>query len=320
MAKSVKTYRSEKALEDALNASAESNKGLLAKGGFFTFLDGWTWGSAQPQFLLDLFPGAAFAYSKYKLKTGETISARGSNFALTEADIALGPTEWDTDAIETLAAGTLTTSAKIYNQDGAIADLVQATKTKQPEITDASGNALDYFDISAEGKGFFQIGAPATNQDYIVQLVLRDVTGGSSQRSVWSVKNSATDLFHFSIARSGSDYNIDYLKDVEASTGGDGRFAHTPANFTDWELYTITVIGGVTTLYINGNAKVWGAGVNFIDSRGANNRISLGIRPISNPNGRPFDFQTWIMHSGADLSGFDITGYSNALKALHGIS
>ena len=277
--------------------------------------------SLGSQYLLDKYPtGVAFAFSKYKLKSSAVTSIRASEIGLSEQDINLGAVEWDTAQIETFADGSLATAANMVDQSEVYGNIGQATKTKQPNVTDSSGLALDYFDVYDQGRGYVQSGGvPDMTGDYIISLVMRNETSTSNQRPTWQVSFDATNNFSCQIRRNGSSYDINYGKDSKTTAANDGYYLHTPANFIDWELYTIAVIGGVVKLYINGVEKTWGVGGSITDTN-TTNVVALGIRATSQGGGRIFNYQTWIMQSAPDLSAFPLTDYTNDLMALHGIS
>lgn len=278
---------------------------------------------ASSGYLLDSYPGAAFAWSKFKLKSGATNATKSSNVALTEADIALDAIEWIAADIETNAAGALATSPLLYDQTGNGFDIPQTNKTYQPNLTDASGTALDYLEIQTQGKGYWLPAGtkipPSTSGDYIITLVARNFTGGNNQRNVFFVKTSSTDLFAWNIKINGSQYLIDYLKDVESASTPTGGCTYIPTNSMEWTLFTWSVIGGVVRLYINGVEKTLGAGNYAPDSRGTNG-LAIALRPVSFGVSSTHDFKTLIMHTGPDLSSFNLSGFNADLIASQNIT
>lgn len=276
-----------------------------------------------PSYLLDLYPGAALAYSTIKLSSVSSLALRGSSAALTEEDITLASDVINATQLQTLAGGGLATAAKWIDQSGgSFGDLEQTTKTIQPNITNNSGISLGYLDTTNDyttGSKYYltsKTPRPATNADYIVSIVFKNNVSSSTDSVVFGVMNSSTDGFSFNIRRSGSNYLIDFIRNATLNPSIRWTITHS---LSDWVLLTFTVIGGTVSMYANGTL-ITSSGAGFsVDNRTTG--VAVACRPIA-PTTQPrqLHIKTILMYSDADLSAFNLTGFNNEMKTLHGIS
>jgi hypothetical protein len=274
------------------------------------------------QLLLDEYPNAAFAYSSLRLGNAINNALRASNAALNEQNITLGTNEINADELETFANGSLATVPAWIDQADNFGDFPQPTKALQPNITDANGNSLGFIDTTelygASSKHLIKEATPrpATNGDYVVSLVFKNNTSTSTDSAVLCVKNSETDLFAFNIRRSGGNYIVHVI--INANINPTVGFT-IARNLSDWVLLTFTNIGGVLTCYADGVTQSTVVGES-VDVRGANGVWAFLRRVAPTTNPRLLHTRTMIMYAGADLSGFNISGFNDKMKELHGIS
>jgi hypothetical protein len=282
-------------------------------------------GPPPPSYLLDTYTGALFAYSAIKLKTGETIATRGSNAALSESNIGFAANVISNSEIETLASGGLATSVNFIDQAGNFGNVIQSTKTLQPNLTNASGSALGFFDTTndfggSDGKALYADGTVADFNDVIVSIGFKNIINTITDTyTVKIVSNSSTSLFAISINRSGSNYRVAVNNAETAANIGGITYAKDLAL---WNILTVSRIGGVLKFYVDGVQVTTSTGFT-VDARSSspNNNVGLfnriGVPVTRSTKGH---IKTIVAYTGSDLSAFDISGFNTKMKEIHGIS
>lgn len=177
--------------------------------------------SGSSPLLLDLYPGAAAAYSVRKLRTaysGSAIRVRRSSDN-TEQDIGFSSDNLDTSSLTSFCGagnGFITTW---YDQSGNARNAIQTTAASQPQIV-SSGSV-----ITTNGKPAAQFDGTNDNLRYNSNLFL-----GAGSRTILSVykPNNATGTFTYSMfgqSFNGSPGGFTLLQSRTAFVTGDPYFA-----------------------------------------------------------------------------------------------
>jgi hypothetical protein len=218
--------------------------------------------------LLDLYPGAAVAYSIRKLRTaytGNAIRVRRSSDN-TEQDIGFSSGNLDTTALTTFCSGTNGFVTTWYDQSGNGYNATQTTATNQPQIVSSGAVILEGGKptLQFDGSDDFFI----NNTINISQPITRFTTAkntNTNKAGVFSDSNTVTDRF---VLYSGgsSDNNGNFA----ASYSNLGTNLNTPNNANRNLLYELGNSGS-NALALNGGTEITG-------SNGSNglNKLCIG--------------------------------------------
>jgi hypothetical protein len=270
--------------------------------------------------------GLSFCFSVFKLSSSATRAVRGRNIVSTdEADIGFENDVMSASEISALGNGSGVVAPIFYNQKGSyVGNLLANTAiATRPAIVDNSNQPIDFIRTRVQGEGYWTPNtitpAPDMSGDYVVSLVTGRETSTVNQRPTIYIKSSATDNFTVMTRRISGlnpDVIVSVIIDRETSVGSDFQFIAT--NQQNLNLITFIRLNNQLNAFFNSNPITLNSTTENSDSRGGSG-VGLNTRPISLASGRINDFQSYILHTGNDLSNFPIQDYLNDLKAIHGI-
>lgn len=281
--------------------------------------------------------GDQFVFSTYKINANSIYPAQIKNSSSAVSDIGFdGGGIIDVSAITSFAGGNTATVSKIYDQNNRFGylSIENATGGAQPVCTDVSFAGLNYIRDTNETMGLFRInGLPlAMSKDYIVNYVFRNETQTNTNRLNLSIITNLTGhrgRLSVCIRPSGSDYvmGVKYLYTTGVNTSDvcySFPIGNTNTNFT---LFTYSYIQGVFKFYRNGtlvtttttNEFTGGDGIQGIFVGTGGSDMTNFASNVAASSGKTNDFKTLSLYTGINLTSFDITGYMNTYKSIHGI-
>jgi hypothetical protein len=272
--------------------------------------------------------GLSFCFSVFKLSSSATRVVRGRNIVSTgEADIGFENDVMSASEISALGSGSEVVAPIFYNQKGSyVGNLLANTAiATRPAIVDNSNQPIDFIRTRVQGEGYWTPNtvspAPVLQNDYIISFVQKNETNPNNSRPNFYIKTSSNNLVCGAIRNfNGLNFSI-----LTFESGNAYEFKSiAPSGFNNtFGIYTFSKINGINKIYFNGvesNLQINTTGdiAYGMDSRGGAG-VGLNTRPFNLTSGKVNDFQSYILHTGNDLSNFQIQDYLNDLKAIHGI-
>jgi hypothetical protein len=215
---------------------------------------------ASANLLLDLYPGAAAAYSLRKIRTayaGSAIRVRRSSDN-TEQDIGFVGVDLDTVSLKSFVGANSGFVTTWYDQSGNARNATQATAANQPRIVNAgaidrlNGNPSVFF-IGGASTHYFThpVIQTSPNQLYIFSS-LSSVTQGTAW---WAHRSESTRLIQFNHASGSNSVRLNLRSNTSLLQIIDvGTFtASTESNFLAGARFDVA--NNTHISYLNGNAS-----------------------------------------------------------------